>query len=742
MMMSKEQNGRVSLLIFYVLTFLLLWEWLRPLQYFTDTGHTVFFIVFIAIVFLMTFFKVPWFIRFPVSLGFILFALHWIFYEGSLLQPSWLGMLAGEVNRNLSYIFSGMWRDMSPLFRTLLFFVLLWLLVYLLHYWVIYQRRIFFFFIMTVVYITVIDTFTPFDASHAIIRIVVFGFLLLGMLFLERIKESERFKASPSLFAKWFAPLMLMTAAAAAIGIAAPKADPIWPDPVPFLKTAATGDFSSGGKAKVGYGTNDESLGGPFTQDDTRVFSWQGNERSYFRVETKSYYTGKGWTEDEKAGASINLDDTRLNYAWYEAGVKTETRKVKVDINPSYRYHHVLYPIGTTDILLDNFVPLAMNSRTERIIPVGKMGVDVKNLGSYTVTYQSPVFDVNKLQRISTDTEGEWSKNHQKYLQLPDSLPERVKRLAHDLTKDRDNVYDKAKAIEDYLGSSEFSYETKDVAVPKNDQDYVDQFLFETKIGYCDNFSTAMIVLLRSAGVPARWVKGYTSGQYAGTSQDRGHNVYEVTNNNAHSWVEVYFKGQGWVTFEPTKGFINPEQLVEQSSGQHNDASSGAAEKEQDHSGDRPEQAAKEEHKNDQKQALDQKQGRQTDAAAERWDAGSALSYGGLVLLILLVAGASLYFTRAGWLPMLIAARLKKRRDDAVFFKAYDELLRQLKRKGMKKEAGETLREFAEKVDERYKTDDMTRLTLRYERALYRKENARELWNESVELWENLIKRR
>lgn len=740
--MSKEQNGRISLLIFYVLTFLLLWEWLRPLQYFTDTGHTVFFIVFIAMVFLMTFFKVPWFIRFPVSLGFILFALHWIFYEGSLLQPSWLGMLAGDVNQNLSYIFSGMWRDMSPLFRTLLFFVLLWLLVYLLHYWVIYQRRIFFFFIMTVVYITVIDTFTPFDASHAIIRIVVFGFLLLGMLYLERMKESEKFKASPSLFAKWFAPLMLMTAVAAAIGIAAPKADPVWPDPVPFLKTAANGDFSSGGKTKVGYGTNDESLGGPFTQDDTWVFSWQGNERSYFRVETKSYYTGKGWTEDEKAGASINLDDNKLDYAWYTDGVKTETRKVKVDINPAYRYHHVLYPIGTTDILLDNFVPLTMNSRTERIVPIGKMGVDVKNLGSYTLTYQSPVFDVNKLQSISTDAEEEWSKNHQKYLQLPGSLPERVKRLAHDLTKDHDNVYDKAKAIEDYLGSSEFSYDTKDVAVPKNHQDYVDQFLFETKIGYCDNFSTAMIVLLRSAGVPARWVKGYTSGQYAGTSPDRDHNVYEVTNNNAHSWVEVYFKGQGWVTFEPTKGFINPERLVEQSSGQHNDASSEAAEKEQNRSGDRPELAAKEKQKIEQKQALDEKQNRQTGAAAERWDAGGALSYGGAVLLVLLAAGASLYITRAKWLPLVIVSRLKKRRDDAVFFKAYDELLRQLKRKGMKKEAGQTLREFAEKVDERYKTDEMTQLTLRYERALYRKENARELWNESVELWENLIKRR
>ncbi|SPU13267.1 transglutaminase-like enzymes, cysteine protease YebA [Bacillus licheniformis] len=144
-MLSGGKRNRFGLLLFYVLTFLLLWEWLRPLQYFTDTGHTVFFILFIALVFLLTFFKVPWFIRFPVSLGFVLFALHTIFYEGSVFSPSWIALFFQDLKRNFSYIFSGMWRDMSPLFRTLLFYVLLWLLVYLLHYWVIYQRRILFF---------------------------------------------------------------------------------------------------------------------------------------------------------------------------------------------------------------------------------------------------------------------------------------------------------------------------------------------------------------------------------------------------------------------------------------------------------------------------------------------------------------------------------------------------------------------------------------------------------------------
>lgn len=66
-----------------------------------------------------------------------------------------------------------------------------------------------------------------------------------------------------------------MTAAAVCIGAVSPKADPVWPDPVPFLQTAATGDFASSGRSKVGYGTNDEALGGPFSKDDTWVFTWQ-----------------------------------------------------------------------------------------------------------------------------------------------------------------------------------------------------------------------------------------------------------------------------------------------------------------------------------------------------------------------------------------------------------------------------------------------------------------------------------
>ena len=104
-----------------------------------------------------------------------------------------------------------------------------------------------------------------------------------------------------------------------------------------------------------------------------------------------------------------------------------------------------------------------------------------------------------------------------------------------------------------------FIYETTNVSFPAQNQDYVDQFLFDTKSGYCNNFSTSMIVLLCSAGIPARWVKGYTEGTLDNTLVGaEGEDVYKIANDNAHSWVEVYFPGYGWIPFEPTKGFTNP----------------------------------------------------------------------------------------------------------------------------------------------------------------------------------------
>jgi hypothetical protein len=88
----------------------------------------------------------------------------------------------------------------------------------------------------------------------------------------------------------------------------------------------------------------------------------------------------------------------------------------------------------------------------------------------------------------------------------------------------------------------------------------VDHFLFESYRGYCDHFSTSMTVMLRTLDIPARWVKGFAPGQQVGTD-DQGNQIIEVRNNDAHSWVEVYFPNIGWVPFEATSSFSSPLRM-------------------------------------------------------------------------------------------------------------------------------------------------------------------------------------
>jgi transglutaminase-like putative cysteine protease len=134
-----------------------------------------------------------------------------------------------------------------------------------------------------------------------------------------------------------------------------------------------------------------------------------------------------------------------------------------------------------------------------------------------------------------------------RYLQLPDSITPRTLALARDLTATALTPYDRIKAIEVYLRAT-YPY-SLEVPAPPGDVDAVDYFLFTQKTGFCDNYATAMVVLARAAGVPARYVRGYSTGLY-----DRERAIYIIQENHSHAWPEVYFPGIGWVEFEPTAG--------------------------------------------------------------------------------------------------------------------------------------------------------------------------------------------
>ena len=137
-----------------------------------------------------------------------------------------------------------------------------------------------------------------------------------------------------------------------------------------------------------------------------------------------------------------------------------------------------------------------------------------------------------------------WSR----YIRLPHDMPPRVAQLARRIAADANaqTPYDQAVAIETYLKNN-LAYNLN-IDPPPFGADGVDHFLFESRQGYSEYFGSAMTVLMRSIGIPARMTTGYTGGQIGPDG------LYQVSDRHSHGWAEVYFPGYGWIPFEPTPG--------------------------------------------------------------------------------------------------------------------------------------------------------------------------------------------
>ena len=139
-----------------------------------------------------------------------------------------------------------------------------------------------------------------------------------------------------------------------------------------------------------------------------------------------------------------------------------------------------------------------------------------------------------------------WSR----YTQLPPDLPPRVAGLARQISADAATPYDQAVAVEAHLKNN-YAYNLA-IDPPPFGVDGVDYFLFESRQGYSEYFGSAMTVLMRTLGVPARMTTGYTTGNVDAAG------LYQVSDRHSHGWAEVYFPGYGWIPFEPTPGRAIP----------------------------------------------------------------------------------------------------------------------------------------------------------------------------------------
>src|SRR5262249_23695685 len=159
----------------------------------------------------------------------------------------------------------------------------------------------------------------------------------------------------------------------------------------------------------------------------------------------------------------------------------------------------------------------------------------------YTGLSQLPPLERARLQASGNDYPADIS---ERYLQLPAELDPRIAVLAQSATAHTTTAYDKAAALENFL-KTKYSYTLDLTGNPGKDP--LAHFLFETRAGHCEYFASAMTVMLRMLGIPAREVNGFLPGEYNDLGGD-----YIVRASDAHSWVEVYFAGNGWIVFDPT----------------------------------------------------------------------------------------------------------------------------------------------------------------------------------------------
>ncbi|MET0786078.1 MAG: transglutaminase domain-containing protein [Paenisporosarcina sp.] len=716
-------------LLFYVLVFFLFREWLLPVMELTETNYLTLFLVFIGMCFMFSFVHAKGWISAPLKILYIAWVLVYVYTDTIFFSSSAIDFLITDLITNMKALVAQDWVSVTDSFRTVLFFALIWMTAYLIHHWISIRLNIFLFFLMTVVFIAALDTFSPYSGDKAIVRVMIIGLLLSGLLKIAQLFKQNEVGIPRSTYGPLIVPLILLIGVSGALGYLLPKAGPVWEDPVPFIQSfadgAGGGPNGNGSLGKIGYDEDDSKLGGAFAGDDTVVFEAVVRTAQYWKIETKDTYTSRGWEQSVASSEVRNYTVGDLIETDFPPNREEESLEASLVFEKTYPF--ILYPYGTETVIADGDTTFSVATNTQKMNTFQQN--DEVELSNYRVTFSEPTYSLTALREVTTESLANLPTEFDRYLQLPEKLPERVGELATSITEDEVRLYDKVKEIERYFAQNSYIYDQRNVAVPEAGEDYVDQFLFDTKRGYCDNFSSSMVVLLRSLDIPARWVKGFAEGEEVG--RQNGNRIFEVTNNNAHSWVEAYLPGIGWMPFEPTIGFSGAGNIdfdVEYDSTE-------APEPLPPKKPDKPKSTSK-----DKDETISEK------FSEFVKDTVSWVSdHKGRILLWLAVAigiSALLFSIRKKWMPKLLVPYYRLRKENwNSFEQSYHRLLKQLSLYGIERREGQTLKTYAKYVDSFFGSNDMRELTSAYEKGFYGKKIDKHEWAKLRESWEYLINR-
>jgi hypothetical protein len=288
------------------------------------------------------------------------------------------------------------------------------------------------------------------------------------------------------------------------------------------------------------------TIQGQWVSNDEEALVLAASRALYLRTTTYDLYTGRGWDQTEGVRRNIAAGDNLFDEATSERPIVAAAVQIeRIAIEMRQTIGRSLFTAGS---------PLRVYAPAVVIEPNGEpllAGIEHANALGEGQSYELTV-------AVSTATQAELGNAGDAYpeevrdLYLDTTgITTRVADLALEVTANATNNYQRAAALARFLqGDPSFEYATT-AAVPPAGEDFVDFFLFNEEFGrtgYCQYYASAMVMMARSLGMPARVAAGFAPGE-----RIEGTETYLVREAQAHAWAEVYFPGYGWEIFEATK---------------------------------------------------------------------------------------------------------------------------------------------------------------------------------------------
>jgi transglutaminase-like putative cysteine protease len=276
---------------------------------------------------------------------------------------------------------------------------------------------------------------------------------------------------------------------------------------------------------------------------DTVVFTVDAPRADFWRGETFDVWDGRTWTRSDDGSRVLQRDADGNALVPPAAGepVVAETDELRQTFHVEAPFSDVVFAAPSARVVETDKL---LRGRPDGTVVVAGDATSGFGKGAvYTVVSRRAPATREALRRA--DRTPVPAGIAARYAQEPRYATARVLALAREVTAAQVTTYDKIRALEDWLGAhTEYSL---DAPLSPAGVDVVDDFLFDSRVGWCEQIASSLVVMARAVGIPARLVTGFVPGE-----RDRLTGRFVVREREAHAWAEIWFPGVGWQGFDPT----------------------------------------------------------------------------------------------------------------------------------------------------------------------------------------------